>query len=40
MGLNAKVKIAGSVWVNYKVASDAGGVTIYRRGQCMKSVWI
>ena len=32
-----KVKIAGSVWVNYTGgSSDAGGVTIYRRGQCIK----
>lgn len=32
-----KVKIAGSVWVNYTGGtSDAGGVTIYRRGQCIK----
>ena len=31
------VKISGSVWLNYEGGtSDAGGVTVYRRGQCIK----
>ena len=31
------IKITGSVWLNYEGGtSDAGGVTVYRRGQCIK----
>lgn len=31
------IKISGSVWLNYEGGtSDAGGITVYRRGQCIK----